>query len=151
MLRRHHGWGAHAMADSHPGGRHVHRCSGYVRHRTLHVIVVMVVRRRRYFLIEDAELVFFSVEIVVAVRADLAVGTRLMRSTMPTVGVSLFIGGAPHMRCERTYCARLSDLENALLQCGQTYGRSCVCVLTCLTAGILSALAEIKGREERQE
>lgn len=33
-----------------------------------------------------------------------------------------------------TYWARLSDLENALLQCGHTYGRSWVWVLTCLAA-----------------
>lgn len=132
------------MADSHPCGGHAHRCSGHIRHRTLHVIV-MVVWRRCYFLVEDAELVFFSLKIVVAVIAELAVGTGLMRPTMPRKGVSSVKGGALHIRCRRTYCARLSDLENALVQWGQTYGRSCVCVLTCLTAEELSAAAEIKG------
>jgi hypothetical protein len=32
------------------------------------------------------------------------------------------------------YWARLSDLEKALLHRSQTYGRSCVCVRTCLSA-----------------
>ena len=35
-----------------------------------------------------------------------------------------------------TYWARLSDLEKALLHSGQTYGRSCVWVRTCLGASV---------------
>lgn len=49
---------------------------------------------------------------------------------------------------EATYWARLSDLEKALLQCGQMYGRSWVCVLTCLAARKKSAAAEIKMKHE---
>lgn len=35
-----------------------------------------------------------------------------------------------------TYWARLSEREKALLHSGQTYGRSCVWVRTCLSARV---------------
>jgi hypothetical protein len=45
-------------------------------------------------------------------------------ATMPTSPFSILTTTKKVGR--RTYCAKLSDLENALLQCGQIYGLSCV-------------------------
>lgn len=125
MLVGHHGW-SHGVTDSHPGRWHAHRGCCHVSHRTvrhgaLHVaIVVVVIRRWWRLLVEDTEFVLFSLEILIAIVAQFAVCTRLMSTSMPRIGVSWFVrfGGVA------TYWARLSDRENALLQWGQTYGRS---------------------------
>jgi len=47
-----------------------------------------------------------------------------MRAPMPGIGVSKDLSQRGGVVKVETYCARLSDREKALLQCGQTYGRS---------------------------
>lgn len=81
--------------------------------------------------VQSAELVFFVLQVVVAVAAQFAIGAGFVRAAVPVEGylsvLMLFLGTCEITRdaCgEATYWARLSDLEKALLQCGQMYGRS---------------------------
>lgn len=65
--------------------------------------------------------------------------TRLVGAAVP-VGVTCQPCTKIRVRGYGTYCARLSEREKALLHRGQTYGRSCVCVRTCLSAGLIHTL-----------
>ena len=128
------------------------------RHRTGQVAVV----GWGGVLVEGTEFVLFVLELFVAVAAQFAVGAGFVRAAVSGWNLSACGLLVAHMRqicgtsaitdqawAGRTYWARLSDLEKALLQCGQMYGRSCVCVLTCLAARTKvkqSAAAEIKMR-----
>ena len=114
--------------NSHSCSRHAH--GRHVRHCALHVIAM--VWWRRGILIENSEFVLLSLKIFVTIVANLTIRTGLVRATMSEMYVSL--GRNYRSFALGTYWARLSDREKALLQLGHTYGRSCVCVLTCLNA-----------------
>lgn len=97
MLTGHHRRRRHRMtaSDPHPGSRHTDR--RHVRHRALHIIVV--IRWWGRLLVQDAEFILFSLEILIAIIADLTVWACLMRATMSGLRVSLVRGfGALQLR-----------------------------------------------------
>jgi hypothetical protein len=76
--------------------------------------------------------VLVGLELLVAEGVDrLAVLLLLVDAAVPARRV-LDRGSAETSARVATYCARLSEREKALPHRAHTYGRSCVCVRTCL-------------------
>lgn len=94
---------------------HAHRgwCHGV---HGVREIAARICRRRR-FLVNGAELVFFHFELFFAVSLLFTFRAALMGAAMSMMMISTWVLLA---QADQTYCARLSDREKALLQCGQT-------------------------------
>lgn len=83
-------------------------------------------------LLEGVELVILTLELIlVEVAQRLAIRTGLVCAAMSGSNVSVV---QTWPTAGVAYWARLSEREKALLHSGQTYGRSCVWVRTCLSA-----------------